>query len=254
MKLPRLLLFLASLLLVGTSFAARAQDLKKLTYLTEDFPPYNFQVDGVPQGISVDLLVKALKQAHAGVERRDIHVWPWARSYQMLLHEPDIVLFSTYLTQHRKPLFKWVGPITESHVVLLAKKSAHIVIHSPKDIRHYTIGVIRSDVGEQLVKSLGVPSSHIVATADGANVARMLASGRVDLWAYDQLVALWFLKKAGFDTSRYEPVYVLHRGDLYYAVSKSTSDKLVDALQRAVDRVKNEDGGAVYKAIIDKYR
>lgn len=245
------------LILLATLFiatAAQGEDLKQLTFITENLPPYNFQVDGVPQGTSVDLLLTALKEVHAGVKRSDIHVMPWARGYRIALHRRNVVLFSTAKTQHRLNLFQWVGPINQIQTEVLAKKSLHIKISSPKDMEKYAIGVVRDDVGEQLLRAQGIPESRISIETDGANLARMLGRGHVDLWAYDGFAARWFLKQVGLDPSQYETVYTLHQGEQYYAVSKSTSPALVKALQEAIDHVKQENGGATYRAIFDRYK
>ena len=46
-------------LLLTAALAARAESLNELTWLTEDFPPYNYAVDDQAFGLMVDVLLEA---------------------------------------------------------------------------------------------------------------------------------------------------------------------------------------------------
>ena len=108
--------------LIGLPGAVSAQTVDDLTFITEDYPPFNFERDGKRQGIAVDALAEMLALAGARKTRADIKVWPWARGYETALKEKNTVLFSTTRTEAREGLFKWVGPIMPSRIVLVAKK------------------------------------------------------------------------------------------------------------------------------------
>ncbi|WP_108649625.1 substrate-binding periplasmic protein [Dongshaea marina] len=156
---------------------AQAADFSKLTYMTENYPPYNFSAKGVIQGISVDLLLAMGKQAGVPLKLNMIKLYPWARAYNQTLKGPNMVLFATTRTKAREALFKWVGPIANTDTVLLAKKGSGISISSPADMKKYTIGVVKDDVGEQLVKAAGVPAGKIKSSSKPTQVAQKLAKG-----------------------------------------------------------------------------
>lgn len=213
-----------------------------LQYVTEAYPPYNFSDNNILRGIAVDLLVLASQQTTAPVQRSQIRLMPWARSYRTTLKRPNYVLFSTARTPEREKLFKWAGPIATNRVVLLAKKSRGIRINSAADLQHLRIGSIRDDVAEQLVRALGVQDNQLSLAANADALAHQLQAGRIDVWAYDKNVAQWFLRNAGFDPDDFESVYTLQQGQLWYAFNLAVSDARVAELQKALDALHTTPG------------
>ncbi|EPP5808852.1 ABC transporter substrate-binding protein [Vibrio sp. IRLE0018] len=252
----RSILFLITCLLATTSLAK--SDLQAITYLTEEYPPYNFTEEGELRGIAVDLLVAASAIAMQPVTKEDISVQPWARAYRSALIDKHTVLFSMTRTKLRENLFNWVGPISSTRIVVMAKKDAQIVINRSSDLVQYRIGVIRDDVGEQLLLELGVPRNSMQESSYASTLAEQLYKGRIDLWAYEENVASWWISKAGFNSNEFEAVYVLQEGELYYAFNKDVSGDSVRMLQQAIDVLKKtaSDGTqqTLYQAIIAKYR
>ena len=103
-----------SLCLWTVSFA---QDASTLTYMTEEYPPYQYKEAGTLKGLSVDLL--KLMWAKMGVPEQAIAVYPWARGYNLIQNHPNSVLFSMIRTPEREQMFKWVGPIFTARTVLI---------------------------------------------------------------------------------------------------------------------------------------
>jgi polar amino acid transport system substrate-binding protein len=238
MRMP---LLIKALILVGagllTPLLTTASDLDKLNFITESYPPYNFKSDGALKGIAVDLLLAATKKSSSSLTADKIKTLPWPRAYKMAIMGPQIVLFSTTRTDERERKFNWVGPISSTRIVLLAKKSDSIVISSASDINKYVVGSIPNDIGDQLVKKEGVKSSAITHIASAESLAKMLAADRINLWAYEENVARWFIKQAGLDNNDFESVYTLKESDLYYAFSKDIDKETRDALQQLIDEV-----------------
>ncbi|MGM0609803.1 MAG: substrate-binding periplasmic protein [Thermodesulfobacteriota bacterium] len=244
------------LALIGFVFSAglvSAQGLNDLNLVTEQYPPYNFEQDGNLQGISIDYLVQALQQAGSDLGRSDIRLLPWAKGYDMALNQPGTLLFATTRTEQREELFKWAGPIAPTKISLVAKKDSNVRIDNLSDImdKDYTIGVIRDDVGEQLLKEGGVPDGNIDAVAKAVLNIKKLDRGRIDAWAYEENVAMWLIKSNGFDPGNFEPVYELEKAELFYAFHKDTPQDTVNKLQNALDAVKQ---GGKYDQILDTYR
>ncbi|MEZ8823722.1 substrate-binding periplasmic protein [Vibrio amylolyticus] len=245
------------LLIWVASFPTFAETLNTLSYYTEEYPPYNYTVDGEVTGIAVDLLLKASQVAESPVKAANIDVKPWARAYRYTLITDNAVLFSTTRTQLREHLFQWVGPISTTRIVVLAKKSSNIEINEPIDLFKYRTGVIRDDVGEQLMSELGVPVDSMQESSYAKTLAEQLHKGRIDLWAYEENVANWWISQVGYDTNEFEVIFVLQEAELYYAFNKDIDKYLIDKLQQAIDKVKtnnNDDGITQYDAIINQYR
>jgi polar amino acid transport system substrate-binding protein len=236
------------------SFPAVANSIDDLVFITEDYPPFNFERDGKRQGIAVDVLEEMLAQVGSKKTRADIKVWPWARGYETALKEKNTVLFSTTRTEAREHLFKWVGPIMPSRIVLVAKKSRDIRLKAVEDINKspYKIGVVREDIGGQLLARAGVGKEKTVQANSGVSVAKMLHADRVDMWAYGAPVIMWNLKELGYPTDAYEEVFTLTESQqYYYAVNKDTDDRLVEKLQAALEQVKAKGR---FNAIVARYR
>lgn len=202
------------------------------------------------------MLLDALKGSGNPISKKDIHILPWGRAYQSAVKGPNVVLFSTTRTPHREPLFQWVGPITSTRVVLLARKSSEIRLNSIEDVKKHQIGVIRDDIGEQMVLTQGVSPQRLKRIGKASSIAKMLAKGRIDLWAYEENAANWFLRNNGFDSDDFESVFVLNDSQLFYTFSKDVAPELLAELQKGIDRIKREkteSGLTRYDEILGKY-
>ncbi len=224
--------------LVCFSFFTKADALGELTFITENYAPFNYQKDGEIRGTSVDLLLKMFKQAGTQRGLADIEVMNWARGYQLAQTTKNTVLFSTTRTKSRENLFKWVGPISPTKIAIIGKKNRGIEINSDTDLNNYRIGAVRDDIGELLLLSNGIGREHIYRTNSSKTTARMLIAGRIDLWAYESRVAFFNLREQGENPEDYEVLRVLEESFLYFAIQKDTSDQLVRKLQAALNNVR----------------
>ncbi|KOO13454.1 amino acid ABC transporter substrate-binding protein [Vibrio xuii] len=251
----RLVIYIVFSLFVMVS-PVRSAQINELTYLTEQYPPYNFEQDGSLQGIAVDLLQAVGKQSQSPITLPQIQLQPWPRAYRTTLIKPNTVLFSTTRTPLREHIFQWAGPISPTRIVVLAKRSRDIKINHAMALAQYRIGVIRDDVGEQLLLELGVPRDSMVESSVPDTLADQLTKERIDLWAYEENVAKWWIKKAGYDAEEYEVVYVLREGELYFAFNLEVDRTLILHFQNALNELKHvpESGTSLYQQILNKYR
>lgn len=236
------------------AISVNAQSLDDLTFITEDYPPFNFERDGRRQGIAVDALAEMLAFTGSKKTRADIKVWPWARGYETAQKEKNTVLFSTTRTDGREHLFKWVGPIMPSRIVVVARKKDGIQLASVEEInrRGYRVGVVREDIGGQLLAKMGVDKERMVLANSGVSLAKMLQANRIDLWAYGAPVIMWNLKELGYPASEFEEALTLTESQQYYfAVNRNTDDAVVARLQAALDQVK---ASGKFGEIVARYR
>ncbi len=241
-------IILVTLLFTDTVFAESVDDM---TFYTEEYPPFNFKEKGVSKGFAVDILGEMLKLLNSSKSTDDFEFRPWANSYRMLEKVKNVCLFGTTRTEKRENNFKWVGPISKNVYGLMAKKNRKIKIKSFEDIKKYRVGGIRDDVAIQLLVERGIPKNNIQQVAKTRSNIDKLNFNRIDMWAYGVNVAKWELKASGFNPEDYEVVYIIDDVyDVYYAINKETSDKLVTDLQWALDEVKKQ---GLYQKIMDKY-
>ena len=231
---------LLALLFVIVAGSINAQTVNDLVFITEEYPPFNFSVDGKEQGIATDMLMEMLKRIGAGQTREEIGSLPWARGYNVALHTRGVLLYSTTRTAAREKLFKWVGPIIRSEIVLYARKDRKLNLESIDAINRQKlrVGTVLNDVGEQILLELGVERNRISRYNKGIHLAEMLQKGRIDLLAYGKLATLWNFKSLGYQPKDYEVVYSLKPADYYYALNIKTDDRVVSELQTALDQLK----------------
>jgi polar amino acid transport system substrate-binding protein len=255
MKPEAILCFvLLSLLIPSATAADRAKDP---VYITEQFPPFNYQEDGTLQGISVDLLEKMLGHVNTTLNSSEIKLLPWDQGYQMALQDNNTVIFSTGRIPEREALFKWVGPISSIKVVLFALDEKHIKINSPGDLRALKIGVVKDSAEGPLVIKAGANPSNLVERNNTTELIDMLKAGTIDAWAYPDLVGVWLADKAGLNASEYEVVYQLTKETpLYYAFNKNTSDSTIKVFQEALNQTKKgkeTDGISDFEKVLYRY-
>lgn len=225
---------LLSLLVLNFAAFSYAGDFSQLKFITEQYPPYNYTENGQKKGLAVQLLLSASKMYGDPLTPDQIQFMPWPRAYKQALSEPNIALFSTTKTQSRADMFKWVGPIAETRIVLLVKKDTPY--QQLSDLKGKgKIGVIKQDIGEELALAQGIPASQIRHAPSALSLAKMLAKGRIIAWAYEQNVALWNLTKVGEKSADYKSIHVLKAGELYYAVSKNVTDLSIANLNQAIE-------------------
>ncbi|AZZ91955.1 transporter substrate-binding domain-containing protein [Hahella sp. KA22] len=244
-------------LMLGASLCRADDTIEKLTFMTEDYPPFNYVQDDKLKGFSVDLLELILKKLGSKKTRKDIQVHPWARSYRLTLKTPNTVLFVMTRRGPRENLFKWVGPVAASPIVLLAKKERNLKVRSSEEVKQFHIASVREDIAEIVLDEYGVPPEKREPVPYPELAAKMLEADRVDMWAYGDIAAYWIIKQNGFNPSEYAPVYDFgSAGDNYYAFNIDTPDWIIERFQNALDELKTEmeaNGQTVYQNIIDRY-
>lgn len=252
-----LCIVLLSLLIPSTTAADRATPAKNPVYITEQFPPFSCQEDGMLQGISVDLLEKMLVHMNMTLNGSEIKLLPWDKGYQMALQDNNTIIFSTGRIPERETLFKWVGPISSIKVVLFALNEMHIKINSPGDLRVLKIGVVKNSAEGPLVIKAGAKQGNLVEMNNTTEIIDMLMAGTIDAWAYPDLVGVWLADKAGLNASEYEVVYQLTKETpLYYAFNNGTSDSTVKGFQEALNQTKKGkeiDGISDFEKILYRY-
>ncbi len=249
------LVFVMLLAVVVISFTCHAADNDtKITMMTEVYPPYNMQVDGRLEGISVDILEGILKILETGQTRDDVILTNWSRAYSMAVKKKNHMVFSTTRTALRDSLFKWVGPIIKTTISVIAPKEKAIVINTLSDLNQYRIGTVLKDVGEQILFASGIDKKqiHSIGGKNAIDLSfKKMENNRIDMFAYEVNVARYEAKRKGYNMADFEVVYTLKEGELYYAFNRGTDDEIIAQWQSALDTLK---ANGFYNKILDKYK
>lgn len=227
-------------LLIALCLSLPVVALDRLTYYTEDYPPFNYGLGGEIEGYSVELLEAIFTEAGVELDRSHVRLVPWARGYFAALNQPNTVLFSTTRTPAREDLFKWVGPISPDRVVLIAHRDNYRPLARVSDLVEHQrrVVVIRDDIGAQRLLEEGVPEDRLHYAIDTTSALAMLAAGRVDYWAYGESVAQWLMEREGYDASHFIAIFTLNEAELYFALHPETDEGLVQQMQNALNAVR----------------
>jgi polar amino acid transport system substrate-binding protein len=230
---------------------------EKLTFLTEEYPPFNYLENGVAQGISVDLLMEAYKEMGTPVTPDRIQVLPWHVAYNTALSKNNTVLFGMQRLPEREKLFKWAGPFASERMVLFAERGKGITIAGPEDLKKYRIGVIRDDTAATQLRSLGVPSSNLIAAESVPQLISLMQEGKIDLWCYANFAGRQFAEKSTGNPNYFDVVYTLETIDIYYAFNNQTPDAVVGAFQKSLDKLRDQPdqtGITAYQRVVYRYQ
>lgn len=241
------LIFLTCLQVVICHAQSTPDPATRLTYLTEEFKPYNYTENNRQTGLAVDLLKRAWIEMN--VAPQPLHFLPWTRAYEMLESEKNIVLFSMLRTPEREKLFKWAGPIALSTTFLYAKKDAPITMHSFSDAQGLSVGLVRGYASEGLLAK----KSHIVRIKSLKSVQAcidMLVSSRVDLISLEARTFDKAIREIDLDPANFKAVWKISELRSYYAFSKNVPDSLVDRFQKALDHVHRS---SFYEDLVRRY-
>ncbi|MGE4192580.1 MAG: substrate-binding periplasmic protein [Pseudodesulfovibrio sp.] len=238
-------------LIVGT---ARASDF--VFYVGEIFPFIQVSKSGEVGGPIVDVVSELMGGAGDPVRAEEFRSISFPRSLEILETTPGTGMFLLARTPQREPLFKWVGPLVELKLGLVARKSSNIVIRSKEDLKRYSISVVRNSGPMHLLQNDPVLKDvRREVVKDDVLQMRMLNAGRVDMVCQADTAAPHVLESVGLDPDDFEMVYVLSNLPLYLAFNRAVDDGFIARLQAAMDAMRKEDrhGRSRFKAIMRKY-
>jgi polar amino acid transport system substrate-binding protein len=206
-----------------------------LLIATEDAPPLNYLENGELIGPSADLVRALAQRAEVPVI---IEVLPWARAYQQALDRPDNCVFSTTITEQRRPLFKWVGPLMHYDWVVYGRAETPIELQAIEDAKAYVIGVYRGDSVAAYLEGLG--GFHLDVAQDFVGGLRQLSAGRVDLFAGPR-GAQHIVKRDGL--ANLKELLVIGSMPVGLACNRAVPDATIGRLQAALEAME-ADGKA----------
>ncbi len=210
-----------------------------LRVVTEDYPPYSYLEAGRVGGYSTAVVRAVL--AEAGLQA-DIQLMPWARAYDLALHDERVLIYSIARTPAREDKFKWVGQVAPSDWSLYSLRGHELGLKSLDDARRYSIATVFQDVGEQFLIEHGFdPQRNLQSSNKYEHNYEKLKLGRVDLWISNDFVAEYLARRAGDDPASLHAELRLQElgGDgLYMAFSRNTPDELVERCRRALEAVR----------------
>ncbi|WP_086481953.1 substrate-binding periplasmic protein [Oceanospirillum sanctuarii] len=237
------------LLLASVQAYGKGAYFPQLTVVTESFPPYNYQVKGEPQGMSVEVLQAVLQELDYPRQKYDLQFMPWVRAYRKALNQPNVLIFSIARIPEREELFHWVGEIAPYRTSIYKLRQNPIRITSLDDAKSYEVGVSQQDVIYTYLRSEGFAHLDVIGS-DLLNI-RKLKHQRIPLIAYDE-AAFNFAMRSDANPNDFEQVLSIKplSGSLYMAFSEGSDQELIEQFEAALKRIK-ADGR--YQKILQRY-
>jgi len=221
--------------------------------VTEELPPYNMTRDGQLTGMSTEVVQAVLKQVNV---QASIQSMPWARAYDLALHDPDVLIYSITRTAEREHLFKWVGTIASSRWYIYSSSAHPVSLMDLNDARDWQTATVNEDVGEQYLMSQKFVLGQQLQSSNRYELNyQKLQTGHVDLWISDELNADYLARQVGDDPGRtlvqsLRVPALEEAGGFNMAFSAGTSDATVQLFQQGLKAIR-ENG--TYDAIARKW-
>lgn len=183
----------ASTFLLLVSFGCQSKEIKVVTEFLEPYQIKNS--DGTLGGFSTDV-IKALFEITKDLAV--IEVMPWARAYEIALHQPNTLIYSIAHTKIREKKFHWIGALKEERLYFWGLKKHY----TKKDyevlaLKNYKIAVSRNSNSAQYL--LAQEFSNIYQLANERQNMNMLFVDRVDLILATQITIETRAKSLGYD-------------------------------------------------------
>jgi polar amino acid transport system substrate-binding protein len=206
-----------------------------LSIYSENFPPFNYQVNGKPVG-PASAVVNELQRVIGS--KYKITFAPWPRIYNYLLHRPNVAVFTMARSKSREDTVKWVGPILNYSAYFFASSISGISVTTLDEAKLVgSIGLATDSRGGDILAGLGFRNVRPLIKAESS--LKQLMHGRVSLWLETKSTVRFMMRKHNIEEHQITPQFEVYRGDLYLAFSLGTDDNIVNKWREALSTIKS---------------
>ena len=205
-------------------------------------------------GMPSDIVRACIKESGKNYK---IQKLPWARAYELATTEKNVLIYLLNMTEDRKPLFHWVGPMTTLNQNLYRLKTrTDIKISTLEDAKKYTIGAVRGFANAKFLSDNGFrpvnDGGQIDLVRAETNNIKKLFLGRIDLLTMSDESLSGNLKLSGMSERKaeIELAYTMRTQRGFMAFSRNTSQEYIDIFQSAFDKIKQK---GILEQIREKY-
>jgi polar amino acid transport system substrate-binding protein len=207
-----------------------------LQVVTED-SSYSYIENGKVAGAASAIVEATLKLS--GLNDYQIALYPWARSYDLALRQPNVLIYPIVRTVERENVFKWAAEfdhINQQFYTLRDRQD--VVINNLSEAMKYTVGVVRDDSRQEYLVSKGF--TRLVISPNNLDNLRKLLNGQVAIIPMPEREARQQCKELGIAFDSLKSVYQVDEltRSLYIAFSASTPDDTVARFSKAFRTLK----------------
>lgn len=235
------------LVLALSLFTAIPVQADTFTALAAPYPPYSVSNGLRVEGMSVSALTTLMELCGKPIQPQAIKLAPWAYAYENTASTPQRILLNAQRTPTTERLYKWVGPVLTSKIVLIGKKSDKLFIPLKSDLKKYRIATVRWSRPEKTLLKGGMDVSNLDRSPTHVKALRKLHCGEVDLFATTVRGAPLLMKGLGMDHSNYTVYFTYDEEPLYFAFSRDTDDRFIKQMNKVLKTLKATGEGGMSK-------
>jgi polar amino acid transport system substrate-binding protein len=193
---------------------------------TQDFAPFNYEVNGVVSGPAADIIRKICSEMKIDCT---MHLLPWRRAQDEVANGTAHGLFVIGWNEERAKTLYFSPPILNTEYGFFVRDDNPLKFKQNSDVKGYTVGTFGpSNTATALEKIKGeIKELTIDMTPDDESAFKKLSLGRVDAVFSNKDVGNDMMRKLGIKNIRYSG----RQQSLKYYIGfsqKFTDKKLVD--------------------------
>lgn len=206
----------------------------RVAIFTESDPPQNFIDDlGKLDGSSADM-VEAMMSVMGGDD--PVILSNWEDGYSLVHYVPNTMLFSTFRTEERENLFKWVGPISKMSYVFIVRSDTDYNIDDLDDARMMrSIGTVSGWASEEQLLAEGF--NNVVTWSTPQEVLQKLLDGDIPCIVLTDLNLRMLLLELGHPPKDVRTEAALSELEAYLAFSLDTDKDLLAQWESAYNTI-----------------
>uniref|UniRef100_UPI0032162A5A substrate-binding periplasmic protein n=1 Tax=uncultured Draconibacterium sp. TaxID=1573823 RepID=UPI0032162A5A len=206
----------------------------QLTFLSEEYKPFNYSLNSLPTGLSCELLEKICNKLNIEFE---VEFREWDNAYNSALTTDNAILFSTVLNSNRRDLFNWVGPVASLDWNFYCASGNNFKLRDIDDAKEINkIGIIADYAMDDFLKEKGF--TNLVYCNNISDAVTRLINGEIDLFpsnTYSINAALESIDQSEYAVTN---LLTIKTELLYFAFNKNISLDIVEKFQKEVDNSK----------------
>ncbi|MBH0028939.1 transporter substrate-binding domain-containing protein [Pseudoalteromonas sp. SWN29] len=212
---------------------------ESLLVVTELAPPNQVLINGEVTGVGTEFIRDIFKEAEL---TPNIQMYPWARAYKIASELKNTFIYSLARTVERENKFYWIAPVGKFHLGFISLAGrCDIIINNTEQAKNYKIAMQRNDFSTQTLSKLGF---EVVLTSDIQKSYDLLLAKKVDLIVDDPLYMQQMSDYLKLEKGYLNFIYKIDEltVDAYLAANKETNSDLIEKLQAAFLKVKEDKG------------
>ena len=200
----------------------------------ENYKPFNYLSGNDIVGSSAELIQTVM---NTNQEETGITLVPWSEGYNALQEEDNAALITIAMTEEKKQLFKWAGPVATINASFFTNASSGIAIATIEQAKELeSIGIPSGYSQQEQLTNQGF--TNLIAYETLEEMLTALLNGSVDAVVETKYALENTLEEMGHGTGEISENMYFQTFLGYIAFNKGVPDETVDAWQKSIDQYK----------------